>query len=683
MDKKKKADSAEDEAEVIKQALIEFDISSAADTENRARAYDDLQFLDGQQWPEKIKAEREEEGRPCLTFSRLNQFVDRVVGDQRKMRPSIKVRPVEGQRKAPKVKNLAGTQDYELSDVYEGLIRNIEYLSRASQAYDTASEHAAATGSGYFRITNEFPDDEVFDQDLRIKRIRNPFSAYDDPYAKEMDRSDRNFFFLTDTMRKRDFERKYPGKASSTFSGAAEGDLYASWFAGDDVRVSEYFRRVPVKREIVQLSDGQVIAGDKFAKLADEMQAKGITAVAKRTVDTFKVEWRLISGLETLEGPIELKTKYIPVVFVPGKELFINGKVVYRSIIRNSKDAQRAYNYHRSAEIETIALAPKAPYVAGLSQVEGLEGIWQTANSKNHGFLPYDDRKNPNPPRRELPPQVPTGMAQQSASAGEDIKATAGIYDASLGNRSNETSGVAIRARQQEADAGTFAYLDNLSMAIGFAGRILVDWMPFIYDTNRVLRLRWADDTEDFVEINQVWIDQQTGEEIIVNDLSAGKFDVVVQTGPTYATQRLEAADSMMEFAKVVPGAAQLTGDLIAKNMDWPGADEFAERLRKALPPGFIELEDDEEPPEPPPPPPPTPEQEVAMAQVEADMAGAEANMAMAKAKTVEAQARIRQAEMGVAQQESAQQPPIDRNQIRELVAESIAEFMAQQRNSA
>ena len=680
-DDKKPAAKDDSERDVASEAIKRFDLSVSADLENRKRAQDDLLCLDGEGlWDAKVRKEREEDGRPCLNFNRLPQFVDRVVGSQRQNRPAIKVRPVEGKATGQKVKNITGNQDYELSEVYEGLIRNIEYVSRAHNAYDTAFEHASGTGTGYFRIVNEYADDAVFEQELKIRRIRNQFSVYDDPRAKELDKSDRDFALITDTISRAEFEKKYPDKVSSPFSGSAEGDIAAAWFGDDDIRIAEYFRRVPIKKKIVQLSDGRVVeANEDYEKIKDELAVLGITETASREVDTYRVEWRIISGYETLEGPIDLKIKHIPLVFVPGKELYVNGNVIYRSVIRNSKDAMRAYSYSRTAEIERVALSPKAPYVAGISQVEGLEEIWKTANTKNHGFLPYDDRKNTNPPRRELPPQVSTGDAQQSASAAEDIKATAGIYDAALGNRSNETSGKAIIARKQESDIGTFAYVDNLSTAIAYAGRILIEWIPIIYDTQRVLRLRWHDDSEDFVEINQTIRDKQTGEMVTINDLSAGKFDVTVETGPSYTTQRVEAAESMLQFAQAVPGAAAVTSDLIAKNMDWPGADEFAERLKKTLPPGMVDPEDDEEPP---PPQPPSPEQEVAMAQAQADMETAKANMALAEAKKAEAEVRMYEAHAAMQKPPEVDQQGIDRNQVRELVAEAIAEFMAQQQGA-
>jgi hypothetical protein len=332
---------------------------------------------------------------------------------------------------------------------------------------------------------------------------------------------------------------------------------------------------------------------------------------------------------------------------VLGKELIVQGRPVYRGVIRFAKDAQRAYNFNRTAAIEALALAPKSPYIAGTSQIKGYENIWKTANTKNHAFLPFDDSRNPSPPQRQAGALVQAGFSQEAMLDSDDMKATTGIYDASLGARSNEQSGKAILARQREGDVNTFAYIDNLSRSIRHAGRILVEMIPKIYDTQRVVRVRFPDSTEDFVEINKTIIDTETGEPVTVHDLSQGKYDVAVDVGPSYTTQRVEAAESMMQFIQAVPNSAPAVMDLLARNMDWPGADEIAERLRKMVPPGLIESE------EPVQPPPPTPEQQAEMAKAQATMAKAEADTMKAQADIVKTQAEM--AQLGLNQPTSPQ----------------------------
>lgn len=551
-----------DETDFIRTARKLCDLALELDQDNREKAQEDLKFLDGEeQWPADIKAAREAEGRPCLVINKLPGFLDQVVGDQRQNRPAIKVLPVDD------------TADPEIAKIYEGLIRNIENTSQADVAYDHAFEHAAGCGYGAFRVVTEYADDDVFEQDIKIKKIDNAFSVVFDPEAKEVDKSDGRFVFIIEDILRETYKERYPDKTPIEFDVKADEGL-KSWCTEDTVRVVEYFKKEPITKTIYLLADGTV---------TDKIQ-EGDEVVRERQVKTHKIVWYKIDGYQILEGPKDWSGKYFPIVPVWGKELNINGKRKIRGLVRHAKDPQRMYNYHRSSEVEVTALAPKAPYLLTPKQIDGFESQWQQAYKKNFPYLLFNhDPQEPGAPKRQLPGQIPTGDAHQVATANDELKATTGIYDASLGNRSNETSGRAIRERKVEGDVATFAYIDNLARAIRHCGRILVDLIPKIYDTERIVRLRGEDGKEEFVPINKTYVDPETGEVGVYNDLTVGKYDVVVSVGPSYTTQREEAADSMLGFIKAVPQAAPMIGDLIAKNMNWPGAEEIAERLK---PPG-------------------------------------------------------------------------------------------------
>ena len=219
---------------------------------------------------------------------------------------------------------------------------------------------------------------------------------------------------------------------------------------------------------------------------------------------------------------------------------------------------------------------------------KGLEHIWNKANTLNVPWLPYNpDPTAPGAPQRQRPADINAAEIQQANQSIEDIKATIGIFDASLGAQGNETSGRAILARQREGDTATFAWIDNLARGIEHTGRILIDLIPRIYDTQRVMRILGEDQSEKMVTINQVNIvNPWTGDYEVLNDMSVGKYDVRVSVGPSYATKRMEAAESMMSFVQAFPAAAPIIGDLIARNMDWPGAEDIAKRLKAALPRG-------------------------------------------------------------------------------------------------
>ncbi len=557
--------------DIIKLARTRMDEAIRADEENRLEDLDDLQKLVGKQWPENIRREREADSKPCLTINRLPQFVRQVTGDIRRMNPAIKVMPADQSASS------------ETAEICEGLIRQIEYKSNASRIYEKAAEQAAASSIGWFRVLTEYESDQSFVQEIRIKGIRNPMSVYCDPSAELPTREDSGFIFITDPMRKEEFEAEFPGKRAVDVEIDGATDGLEHWQENDKVIVAEYYWKEPVQKEIAQLETGEVI---------DASQAVApLRIVAKRKVKTHKVMWAKISGHEVLEGPIEQPCMTIPVIAVVGEEWHVADRVHRSSVIRYAKDAQQMYNYWRSAQTEFVAMQPKAPYMVTLKQIEGLTQYWNQANQKNRPYLPYHpDDKAPGAPQRATPPISSQAMLEQTMTAAEDMKATTGIYDSALGSQSNEKSGVAIRQRQMESDISTSIYSDNMAEAIATAARIMVDMIPKVYDTKRIIRILGEDDAEKMVGINDV--KQSIEGRFPINDLTIGKYDVRVAVGPNYSTRRQETSEGMLEFIRVVPGAAQIIGDLVAKAMDWPDAERVAERMKKALPPQLRDPED-------------------------------------------------------------------------------------------
>lgn len=611
---------AVDKAKVHDEALKRFDNAWDFDRQNREDALDDLKFAAGEQWPEDVLTERRAEQRPCLTINRVPQFVRQVIGDIRQNKPAIKVRAVGG-----------GATE-EVAEVLDGLIRNIEAQSKADTAYVTAAENSAYCGMGHWRVTTEYSSDDGFEQDIRIRRLANPFSVLWDPMAQELDKSDAKYCFVTDRISRAEFKLRWPKAQMVDFEAgqdqtAQERYERADWWGEDTVRIAEYWVIKTTKKRLGLLRTGEVV---DLSKVEQETQAgmPPLDIIREREVESPQVCQYIISGTEVIEGPTEWVGSMIPIVTVPGEEIHIGERVVRRGIVRDAKDPQRVFNYMRSASVEIVALQPKAPFIATPQQVAGYENMWREAGKKNTALLLY----NPDPeaaslkPERVEPPVASRGLLSETGLAAEDMKAVTGIYDASLGQRSNETSGRAIMARQREGDVGTFVYVDNLSTGIERTGRILVDLIPKVYDTARVVRILHEDGSDEAVEINKtVGARSPDGSGVVqkvLNDLTTGEYDVTVVAGPSYSTKRVEAADSMMQFVQAVPQAGQVVADLIARNMDWPGADKIAERLKKLLPPGL----DDEEG-APPPPPPPNPK-DVA----DAEKAAADAALAKAKA---------------------------------------------------
>ncbi len=548
--------------------MARFDAAHEYDRLNVDDALDDLKFIAGDQWEEADRASREAANIPTITINRLPQFIRQVTGDMRQSRPQIKVSPVDDEG------------DKKKAHLLNGLIRQIERQSGADMVYTQAFENAVACGIGHFRIAHDYVQDSVADQDIFLRRIPSPIAVVWDPNATEIDRADARFCFVVETLSKDAFRELYPKAREESVPDNTGGSDGLFWNTGDIVRIAEYWYRSPAKKTLARLASGRTVeVTDGTAGSPQDPE------VARREVDTFKVYSCIVSGSEILSGPHEFPSSMIPVVPVIGEEIFVGEKRIRSGLVRHAKDSQRMYNYWRSASAMSIAQAPKSPYLVTKKQIDGYESLWRTANTSALSYLPYNvDPQAPSAPQRIPPPAPPAALWQEAQVTSEEMKATTGIYDAALGAKSNETSGRAILARQREGDTGTFHFHDNLAHALRRAGQIIISMIPRIYDAERVVRLLNEDGSEAWETINRPSFDP-LGNPIIENDVSVGRFDVAVSTGPSYTTQRIEAANAMIEFIRAFPPAAQVVGDKIAEMMDWPGADKIAARLRAITPP--------------------------------------------------------------------------------------------------
>lgn len=607
-----------DDDEILAEARARFKLAVEAEANNRKAALDDLKFLSGEQWT--AEASKLRKGRPQLTINRLPQFVRQVVNEQRKTRPAIDV--IAADNRAAK-----GT-----AEVLQGLVRHIERTSRAKIAYDTAFEYAVSCGIGHFRVSTQYCDEAGFDQEIVIDRIANPFSVYRDPAAKEPDHSDDRFTFVTDLMDPDDFEAEY-GFAPSSLDDVGEGDGKEDWYEGEMVRVAEYWRAVHEDVEVHALASGRIIKGPIDDASRAQMALMGDGVVRSRVARERRIEQYLMT-VDRIIKRAEWAGKYIPIITVIGGELNVGGKVMLTSMVRFAKDPARMYNYWASAETEVVALQPKAPWIAPEGSFDDHEAEWARANTENTAYLEYKPISGQPGPQRQFFPGVPQGIREGRMAAAEDIKAVIGVYDASLGARSNETSGVAIKARQQAGDTSTYHYIDNQARAIEQCGRVIIDLIPHVYDTPRAVRILGPADEQEMAVINQVFIDPTTGAEHL-HDLSIGKYDVAVRVGPSFESKRQEMTQAMIELGHANPQLLQLTGDLIFKNMDWPDSEKIAERL---VPPQFRE---GGQPPQEPP------EVMAAKAQGQAILQAEQIKAQSTEARAnIDAQATLRKAEI-------------------------------------
>jgi len=577
--------------DILKEACERWDYSVENDTENRKQYKDDYNFTytPGSQWDDSLRAQRNVWKEPCLEFNQLTQFVHQVVNDQRQNRPGIRIHPA------------GGKASEEAADIRQGMVRSIEYHSKAESVYDTGYECSVVGGRGWWRMLTEF-EPMSFNQRIVIKAIKDALSVRADDNYEEPDARDRKWLFVQEALTKDEFTRRYPKAKPLDWDS-----IDKTWTDGrDTVIVVDYYRRIARTRTLVMMSDGAVGWLDTMPP-----PPPNVKEVARREAEDWEVEWFKLAGGQQVLERYECPGKYIPVIQTVGDELLLEGKRTFQGLIRHAKDPQRMLNYGMTQQAIHLALTPRAPWVAAAGQIEAYKDIWKNANVDNYAYLPYDPQEINGvivpPPQRTQPSMPDAGWLNWTQQQIAMIKSTIGMYENSLGQRNNEQSGRAILAREKQGDNATFHFSDNLSRAIALTGEIAMDWLPVVYDTRRIVHIVGLDGSRKQVELNQPGVDvAENGaiKSIKLNSLNDdGQYAVVVEAGPSYATKRQETADKLAQLVKAFPPIMQVAGDLVVKAQDIPDADALAERLRFALPPAIQEAlraeEQGNKPPDP------------------------------------------------------------------------------------
>ena len=581
---------------ILKEAKERFKFCAEWEAATRKRNLVDLKFVEadsdnGYQWPTEVRRAREVDKRPALTINKTRQHCMMVINDMKQNKPTIKI------------KATGGGATFQAAQVLESVVRSIEYHSNASTAYDTATDSQVKMGIGYWRVVTDYVSDDSFDQEIFIRRVRDPFSVYIDPDILEADGSDADYAFIFEDMPIDEFNREHPeleGKVGR--NTGLEDD--SAWVGDKHVRRAEYFRRVHTKEELVSFvnpNSGERVVM-KSSDLSPEIveQVKNDPETRTRMASSYEVEWYLIIGsivIETMTWP----GKYIPVVRVIGEETIIDKELDRKGHVRALKDPQRIYNYWSSSAVENVALQSKTPYIASAQAIEGYETQYANANQTNHSVLPYnafDDQGRPlEAPRRQEPVSMPQAYISGLQISSSEMMAVSGQYENMLGEQGDEKTGIAIQERQRTGNKATFHFIDNLAVAIRFTGKILIDLIPRIYDTPRLIRTMGEDGTESQVQIDpsqqqaltqgqkpsQRDADKQAAIQQVLNP-AVGRYEVQSDVGPNYATKRQEAFNAFTQVISQRPELTQLIGDILLKAGDFPMADEAAERLKRMVP---------------------------------------------------------------------------------------------------
>lgn len=597
----------ESSGDELEEAREQFSKAEDGWADAKNAALDDLQFgMLGVQWPPDVEQERLLDGRPCLTINDLPASVRQVVNDGRQNRPSIKVRPMDS------------GADVRTAEIYSGLIKNIEAMSNADVAYDTALDRAASMGFGFGVVEADYGCENSFDLDLKICPVMNPLAVSWDPTTEAMDSSDWNYCFISEMVDKEIFQRDYPG-AESDGTNFADDTYLSSWYQDDQIRVARWWRRTEEEGTLVELTDGTVLDAETYTTQRAVFDAIGATVARSRKTKRKRITLKKISGKDVLEET-SWRGSVIPVVPCYGECLNVEGRRYFKSLIRDAKDAQRMFNLSRSTVSEIIGRTPKTPWL-------GEEGVFDTDDAEKWGNIhlkawPYVQyKRGMKQPERAQAVQYPEGIMADAMAAADDKRRIIGVHAVGLGQPDARViSGVAKRMERAEGDTGTFHFIDNQNTFIRGLGTVLLEMIPQVYSGKRILRIIGDDGIPKNVPINQPIAGPQGWEKAI--DLCAGKYDLTVEAGPSYTTRREEAAETLSTFITAVPQAAPILGPLMVKMMDFPDQEKTVRLLTTLMPPEARAIMENQPPPAPQPPP------EVAMEQ-----AKAQANFALQKQK--------------------------------------------------
>lgn len=620
----------ESEAAFLSDMRELYDLDAEFDKKNRDEGIEDARFVAGRQWDDADRRRRLRAKKPVMQVNRLPAFVQQVTGNRRMNETVIKVVPDNGGSK-------------EVARIREGLIRSIQKNSHAETAYAKALENQVICGIGNFRVDLEYATDDVFEQDIRIRPIPNPYSVIWDRMRTEPTGRDARHCFVVDVLPEDTFKKRWPWATCSEIGNVGDSVSHINgWFTEGTVRVVSYWRMDSEPRMLALMRDGVVvdITDIEDDEWMAEVVLKDDGTPMMRTAQRSFAEMYLCTGLNVLEGPYRLPIDRVPVFRVPAWELNVEEEVYRFGLIRFLKDPQRLHNYWRSTIAEKLIATPKGNWVASDDAVKGREKAWRDSHLSDDPLLIYNGEAGA-PPARIPPAQIETSLIQEAGMAAQDIKDVANMHEAAMGQVSNEVSGRAIMARQRVAEVGTFIYHDNLNLAIEEAGRVINNLIPVAYDTARVIKVIGADNDEELVRINDA-------EDLTSVDITAGKYAVSVTTGPSYVTKRIEAAESMLAMVNAMPETMSVVADMIVEAQDWPGSEEVARRLRLTLPAGMVK--EDNKTPEQLQAEQAQQQQQAQMAEIEAAKAQAEirertARAMEAEARATEAAARAKQAE--------------------------------------
>ncbi len=509
-------------------------------------------------------------GRPRYTLDKCNDLVDDIAGAMEQSDFDIQILPAGGD----------ATKD--LAKTYDGLIRNIQNLSNATDIYDASSRMTVRAGMDGWRVNQRWGDNNTFDQDLYIDPISDFVDrVWFDPGSVLQTREDANYCFVLQTLIKSDYEEKFPKGSgmSVTMDNTTTTDR-----SPETVVVGEILYKVKVERRIVELSNGAVyVDNEKFQSIKDELVKAGAVVKRERMREMDEVKTRIFDGSDWLTEVQDTVFELIPIV--PEYANWSVRKKVpnYWGIVTKKMDAQRIYNYVESRKVEDGAFAPLAKILATKTQIGGEKEAWERLNVSADPVLPYEfDESGAPPPYKLGGAAINPGLESTSQSMLQHLQSTAGI-DQLPGQPLGLQSGLAVELKQNKGDTRNYKYTKSRQTAVCHTGKILMLAIPKVYDTKRQVRIINQDQSDEMVMLNDRIINEQTDEPVEVIDLSKGVYDVTCSVSKSFKNRQTETVNSMVEVASIDPTIIEEGRDVLYKNMNAPGFDVLSERVRQKM----------------------------------------------------------------------------------------------------
>jgi chemotaxis signal transduction protein len=591
----------EEDESIVKEAVECGKEALDYEAEARSRFDYDYKFANGDahnkyQWDADVVLRRELEEKPILTINKVQQHNLLIINDSKQNKYGIRVRPVSDEA------------TFQAAEIYQELVYHVEYISSAENVYDSAIVWQVEAGKGFWYVDTDYENDHTFNQEIYIRPIKDPRSVLCDPHTIMPDDSDMRWALIVEELEKSVYRKKYPKYAALSDATPLLDTIYSNEWAGKDkIRLAIFYKKEEEEdRYITFIDDKETQQEGRYSQLTAEGKKwyndhKDLPTSRERNIVTENITKYKIAGNRIVEKTPWLG-KIIPVVKLAGVETVIDGVYDCRGHTRALINAQQMYNYNTSSNTEFGAQQTKSPWVAPQAAIAGYEEYYRTASNINHSYLPYnhmDDDGNAIPaPQKNQGIGPGTAYIESLKIAQNEMMMASGQWQSQVGENENAKSGVAINARQRQGDKATYHFIDNQAIAIRKTGKIIIDLIPKVYDTERVKKILARDGRRMHIQVKPgaeqamsepevVNPDQDITKQItkVVFDPTVGDYDIQSDSGPSYATRRQEQFNALTQIAAQNKEFMQIGGDLYFKSADFPDADILAERWRRIIPP--------------------------------------------------------------------------------------------------